>query len=111
MASAWISKRATKAGGVRYRVEFRAGGRESRIRYAGSFPTMKEAKLRRDHVAGELAALRMPDLRLEERNSLRTLGQLGERWKASRVDVSAGTMETYRVALGRLLPRMGDGPV
>jgi integrase len=36
---------------------------------------------------------------------------LSEQWRRSRVDVSAGTMQTYRVALGRLLPRLGDTAV
>ena len=36
-----------------------------------------------------------------------TLREVADRWKASRVDVAAGTMQTYAVALGRLLPRSG----
>jgi len=32
---------------------------------------------------------------------------LAGRWKASRVDVAQGTMQTYDVALGRILPRLG----
>jgi hypothetical protein len=31
-------------------------------------------------------------------------------WQASRVDVAEGTMQTYTVALNRLLPRLGDAP-
>lgn len=40
-----------------------------------------------------------------------TLRTLAARWQASRVDVSEGTAQTYRVALGRLLPRFGNEPV
>jgi integrase len=111
MASTWITRRVTSNGAPRYRVEFRVGGRESKTRYAGSFRTMREAKGRRDYVAGELAALRIPDLHLSAPTALETVRQAGERWKASRVDVSAGTLTTYDVALGRLLPRFGDTPI
>jgi len=110
MPSVWIRTRATKKGGRRHRVEFRLGGRESKIRYGGSFKTKREAKARRDYISGELAGKRVPNLRLEvaERLTLRTLA---EQWKRSRVDVSAGTRQTYQVALGRLLPRLGDTAV
>ena len=110
MASTWITRRATSDGATRYRVEFRIGGRETKTRYAGSFRTMREAKGRRDYVAGELAALRVPDLHLATAVS-ETLKRAAERWKASRVDVAAGTLTTYTVALGRLLPRLGETPV
>ena len=111
MSSTWITRRATTDGSTRYRVEYRVGGRESKTQYGGSFQTMREAKTRRDYVAGELAALRVPVMRFTAPTAPVTLRQAAERWKASRVDVSAGTMQTYRVALGRLLPRLGDTPI
>lgn len=51
--------------------------------------------------------MRVPDFRLiaSEPVTLRTLAQ---RWQASRVDVSEGTAQTYRVVLARLVPRLGD---
>jgi len=104
-------KRPTADGSTRYRVRYRLGGRESATRYGGSFQTMREAKARRDWITGELAAMRVPDLRLLEHESPVTVREIAERWKASRVDVSAGTMQTYDVSLGRLLPRLGDMPV
>jgi hypothetical protein len=110
MASTWITRRATNYGAARYRVEFRVGGRESKTRYGGSFRTMREARSRRDYVAGELAALRVPDLHSGSAVS-ETLKQAAGRWKKSRVDVAAGTLTTYTVALGRLLPRLGDTSV
>ncbi len=61
--SAWIAKRPTKSG-TTYRVMFRTGGRESAPRDAGAFRTKREARIRRDWVAGELAAMRVPDLTL-----------------------------------------------
>jgi hypothetical protein len=45
-------------------VNFRVGGRESMPRYGGAFSTMREARIRRDLIGGELAALRVPELRL-----------------------------------------------
>ena len=61
MASVWIRMR-TIAAGIRYRVEYQLGGRGSRSRYGGSFKTMREATVRKNLIAGELAALRVPDL-------------------------------------------------
>jgi integrase len=66
VASVWVRMRRTKAGGRRYRVESRFGGRRTRIRYGGSFRTMREATLRRNWVVSELANKRVPDLRLLE---------------------------------------------
>ena len=55
MASLVITTRRT-ASGPRFVVRFRLGGRAYPIQHAGSFKTMREAKARRDLVAGELAA-------------------------------------------------------
>jgi integrase len=99
------------ASGPRYRVLYRVGGRESSARYAGSFPTKAEALARKRWVEGELAGLRVPDVRHVEKPSGTTIRSAAARWQASRVDVSAGTAQTYRVALGRLLPRLGDTPL
>jgi integrase len=110
VASVWLTIRTTGAGAKRFRVEFRAGGREAPILYAGSFKTLREANDRKRWISGELAARRVPDLRFAAETTV-TVRQLANRWKASRVDVSAGTMQTYEVALGRLLPRFGDTPV
>jgi integrase len=109
MPSAWVDRVKVK-GGNRYRVRYRVGGREDNPRRAGAFRTLREANKRRDWVAGELAAMRIPDLNLVAPMT-ETLADLAERWKASRVDVAAGTMQTYVVALGRLLPRWGTKPV
>jgi len=110
MASVWISKRET-ASGTRHRVLYRLGGREASPRYAGSFRTRREALARLQWVSGELAALRIPDLGvLAAEPAQDTLRAAAGRWQAARVDVAEGTMQTYRVALGRLLPRLGDQP-
>jgi integrase len=108
VASVWIRTRPTLQGGKRYRVEFRLGGRESGTRYAGSFKTRAEAIERKKWVANELAARRVPDLGPLGREPARTsLAAAAERWRRSRVDVSEGTMETYRVAINRLRRRLG----
>ncbi len=47
MPSAWITTRRTKGGAKRYRVAYRLGGRESQIRYGGTFRTGREATTRK----------------------------------------------------------------
>lgn len=108
MASAWIRKRPTRDG-VRFRVEYRLGGRESRPRYAGSFRTQREALARKAWVAGELAALRVPDVGgLVAPVAAPLLRDVAKRWQESRVDVRESTTIQHRTALGRVLPLLGD---
>jgi integrase len=111
MPSVWLAPYTAKDGSKRHRVRYMLGGRESRIRYAGSFKTKREALVRKAWIAGELAAMRVPDLSLVVAKAPATIRELAKEWQAARVDVSTGTAQTYRVALGRLLPRMGDRPV
>lgn len=108
MPSSWIERRATKDGGARYRVRFLLGGREETKRYGGSFRTRAEALARKRWVDGELAAMRVPNVSLLEaaETAARTFADAAEDWRRSRVDVSEGTMATYTVSLGRLLPRL-----
>lgn len=107
MPSAWVERRPTKRG-TSYCVRYRLGGRESVPRRGGSFPTMREAKIRRDWVAGELAAMRVPQLELVEAAPAETLRTAGERWRASRVDVADATAITHRTNMGRVLRVLGD---
>ena len=95
---------------ARHVVRYRIGGRESPLLFGGSFWTQREAKLRRDWIAGELAHLRVPDLSLLERmqTAAPTLRTVAEQWKASRVEVSEATRVLHRVALDRVLPILGD---
>jgi integrase len=86
---------------------WRPGGREAKRHYGGSFATMREARMRRDYIAGELAAKRIPDFKLEEAAERVTVKLAAERWLTSRVDVAEGTRSTYGVNLARLLPRVG----
>ncbi len=112
MASSWIATRVA-IGGKRYRVLFRVGGAESKHVYAGSFPTKTAALARKRWVDGELAAMRVPDLSLLEQAPARarTLADVAERWRVSRVDVAAGTASTHKVNLRRILPVLGSRPV
>lgn len=109
MPSAWIERRETAGGRTRYLVKYRLGGRESAHRYAGSFPTRREALARERWVAGEFAAMRVPRFGslADSPHSVPTLAEAAERWRASRVDVVYGTAVGHRVQLGRVLPLLG----
>ena len=109
MPSVWVRIRPTANGGKRYRVEYRTGGREARIRYGGSFKTRREATNRKGWIAGELASMRVPDVRLldTEIPTMPTLAEAADRWRASRVDVADSTKVLHRVALDRVLPILG----
>jgi integrase len=73
---------------------------------------MREAKIRRDWVAGEIAAMRSPDLTLlAEPERAPLLRDEAKRWQESRVDVRPSTAIQHRTALGRVLPVLGDRPV
>lgn len=107
MPSAWIHRRATKKKGTRYRVEYRLGGSESAIRYAGTFATKREALDRRAWVLGELAAMRVPDVRLVEPKSVETFEMVAEAWRRSRISVSEGTRLTHKTNVDRLVKLLG----
>ena len=109
MASVSIRRRDT-ASGPRFQVRYRLGGRAYPLVHGGSFPTLKEARARRDFVAGELAAGRNP------RTSLRavldpkpklTTAALYETWKASRLDLDERTVENHEGHWKRLEPTFG----
>lgn len=109
MAGAWIEKRLTGDGARRFRVRYRLGGRESVPRYGGSFATQREALARKAWIVGELAALRVPEIRALAASppKVPTLAETARRWQASRVDVRDSTTVQHRVALGRVLPELG----
>jgi hypothetical protein len=109
MASSWIVRRQRSDGSTTYRVLFRLGGRESMPKHGGSFRTMREATARRNWLAGELAAMRTPDVRsLAAPAGEPTLANVAETWRGSRIDVADGTAATYRVNLGRILERLSE---
>jgi integrase len=110
MASALITTRSTKSGS-RYVVRYRLGGRAYPLEHAGSFRTLKEARARRDLVAGELAAGRNPRLILD---ALKTpppsapgLEAIWDAFSASRIDVGEKARNQYRQARNRWVPILG----
>ena len=111
MATLTITTRTTKDGN-RYVVRYRLGGRGWPVAHAGSFRTMKDARVRRDFVAGELAAGRNPAdaLRalLVAPAPTRTLEQWSERFLASRIDIDSNTTKNYRAALRVIGETFGD---
>jgi integrase len=109
MASVWILPRTTSKGARRFHVRYRLGGSGARNLYGGSFKTKSEAKTRRDWIAGELAALRVPDLTLlVEQPKMPTLAEAAERWQTSRVDIAEATRLQHRTALRKALPVLGS---
>jgi integrase len=98
--------------GTRYVVRYRLGGRGWPIAHAGSFKTLKEAKVRRDLVAGELAAGRNPADALRAMLAAPvptlTVERWAERFIASRIDVDANTTKNYRTALRKAGETFGD---
>jgi integrase len=108
MASLTITTRQTGSG-PRYVVRYRLGGRAWPIVHGGSFRTLKEAKTRRDLIAGELAAGRNPALLLEAMREqpapvrVRTFAELAESYAASRVDYASETaknLDSHLKAMG-----------
>jgi hypothetical protein len=109
VASVWITTRTTSGRGKRHRVEYRLGGREAPTRYGGSFRTKREAVIRKNWIAGELAAKRVPELGFSEPLRAPTLLAANEEWQASRVDVSPATATYQRSAVRRATTLHGRG--
>ena len=100
----------TTSGGRRFAVRYRLGGRAWPIQHGGSFPTMREARARRDLIAGELAAGRNPrDVlsRLGDAPPTRTLSDWWPTWLDSRIDVDERTRANYGYHWKRLEPAFG----
>jgi hypothetical protein len=96
MASVSIRRRESKSG-ARFQVRYRLGGRSYPVVHGGSFATLKEARLRRDLIGGELAAGRNPaDLlrAMVAPRPVRTFADLYDEFTASRVDVAEATRST-----------------
>ena len=53
MSPAWIRARTTARDEKRYQVLYRRGGRAWPVQAAGTFKTLREARARRDVVAGD----------------------------------------------------------
>lgn len=111
MAAVSITTRTTKAG-RRFVVRYRLGGRAYPVEHGGSFPKYREAKVRRDLIAGELAAGRNPQLLLDAMRqapaTVKTFRQWAEEYRASRVDLAPATRDAIQVRNATLLPLIGD---
>jgi integrase len=107
MSSVSIRRRKTS-----FQVRYRLGGRAYPLVHAGSFKTLKEARLRRGLVAGELAAGRNPSEILrrltEAKQRRRTFTDLYDGFTASRVDVADATKANYATHRVRLVDLLGD---
>jgi len=113
MASASITVRKTKAGEKRYVVRYRLGGRAYPVQHGGAFGTLREARIRRDLVAGELAAGRNPAETLRAMEAQATsrpvpLRRWADRFLEARIDIDTNTKKNYRTALKKATETFGD---
>ncbi|HLM32682.1 MAG TPA: tyrosine-type recombinase/integrase [Gaiellaceae bacterium] len=108
MASSFIVARKTTSGARRFAVRYRLGGRAWPIQHGGSFGTLKEARARRDLIAGELAAGRNPrEILSVEAPPTRTLSDWWPTWLDSRIDVDERTRANYGYHWKRIEPAFG----
>lgn len=98
MAACHIRARTTGSGERRFDVRYRRGGRYFPMEHAGTFGTLREARLRRDLVRGWLAAGLNPrvELRRATAGSSRDVASVANDWLASRKRISERTREEYR---------------
>lgn len=108
MPHAWVERRIERSGAIRWRVRYRIGGAEGRQLYAGSFKTKRDAEARRRWVEGELAAMRIPDIRrLAETAKSPTFREAARLWQVSRIDIRDATRIQHYSAINRVLPFIG----
>ena len=103
MASAFVERRQLSNGRASYRVKYRLGGRESKPLNGGTFQTRKHAEQRRDLIRSTLARGEVPDLDLFALSESRvSMGEAGEVYLSSRIDLSAASLAVYGKAFARL---------
>jgi hypothetical protein len=94
-----------------FTVCYRRGGRGYRVETAGTFPTQREAKLRRDLVGGWLAGGLDPVVELAKLDRPTvppaTYAEMAVRYRDSRIDVAASTTKAISNALANLVPIFG----
>jgi hypothetical protein len=102
MASSFVVTRETKSGARRFVVRYRLGGRAWPVQHGGSLSTMREARARRDLIAGELAAGRNPA-------EAREVAHLAGHSRASEsLDTYSHVMPLDELAAERLRALMGS---
>ena len=84
----------------------RRGGVRQALRR--QLPHAPDAEARERWIAGELAAMRVPDLRLLRSAPARTLAQAAEGWLASRIDLAPNTLATHRKSIARTVSAFGQ---
>jgi integrase len=106
VSPAWIRKRKTGAGDTRHQVLYRRAGRETTIKSAGTFKRDREAKLRRDLVAGWLALGLDPKTELaklqEPAPVARSFAEEALALIATRHDAAGETVRSKRKALAKI---------
>lgn len=111
MGAVHIRTRETTSG-RRYQVRYRLGGRGYALLHGGVFGTLREARQRRDLIAGELAGGRDPRVTLEllkhAPRRARTMADWFEAFVESRVDVHPSTIKGYRNHWKRIGPTFGE---
>jgi integrase len=108
--AASITVRKTKTG-RRFVVRYRLGGRAYPVEHGGSFMTLKEARSRRDMIAGELAAGRNPGILLAQMRDpapARLFRDWAEAYRNSRVDTADATRDKMGSHLAAILPTFAD---
>ncbi len=114
MASLSITTRITKTGERRYVVRYRLGGRSYPVEHGGTFKTKKDARARRDLIAGELSAGRNPAVLLRALTTIIvtptivTVSEWGERFVTSRIDIDQNTAKNYRSGIKKISETFGD---
>lgn len=104
MATVTITKRTTGSG-KRYDVRYRLGGRTYPVVRAGTFKSEREAKVRRDLVAGEIARGGNPADLLAQFQTAPTFASFGvwaDRYVTARIDLAENTRKMHRSHLRKL---------
>ena len=106
--SVYVERR-TNDRGNSYRVRYRVGGRESALLYGGAFRTKGDADSRARWIAGEIAAMRVPELSaLAESAATVSVRVAADRWRESRIDVAQATRETLRKSVAHAVASFGN---
>lgn len=111
MATVTIRSRGTRSR-PSYHVRYRLGGRAYPLEYGGAFRTMRDARVRRDLIAAEIAAGRNPRALLAamvaEPGPTLTTSAWVDRYLDSRLDIDANTKRNYTTALKKVCKTFGD---
>lgn len=93
-------------------VRYRLGGRSYPVEHGGSFPTMREARARRDLLAGEIAAGRNPRILLDQLRAAPRVAKTFRTWaneyRESRIDLAPETRRGIQVRVAPMLVNFGD---